>query len=46
MDTLGDLLARIDRSINSDFQISDEELLRIEQEIARLRFRYGSPEPR
>jgi hypothetical protein len=45
-DTLRDLLARIDRSINSDFQISDEELLQLEQEIARLRSRYGNPEPR
>lgn len=46
MDTLRDLLARIDRSINSDFQISDEELLRMEQEITRLRSLYGSAEPR
>jgi hypothetical protein len=46
MDSLGELLAQIDRSINSDFQIDDEELLRIEQEIARLRSRYGSPKPR
>jgi hypothetical protein len=46
MNTLQDLLARIDRAINSGFQISDEELLRIEQEIARLRSRYGSSEPR
>jgi hypothetical protein len=46
MNTLRDLLARIDRSINSGFQISDEELLQMEQEIARLRSRYGSSEPR
>lgn len=46
MNTLRDLLARIDRSINSGFQISDEELLQIEQEIARLRSRYGRSEPR
>jgi hypothetical protein len=46
MERLKELLARIDRSINSDFQISDEELLQIEQEIVRLRSRYGSPEPR
>jgi hypothetical protein len=46
MNTLKDLLARIDHSINSDFQISDEELLRMEEEIARLRSRYGIPEPR
>jgi hypothetical protein len=46
MNTLKDLLARIDRSINSDFQIGDEELLQMEEEIARLRSRYGIPEPR
>jgi hypothetical protein len=46
MNTLRDLLARIDHSINSDFQISEEELLRMEEEIARLRSRYGIPEPR
>jgi hypothetical protein len=46
MNTLKDLLARIDHSINSDFRISDEELLRMEEEIARLRSRYGVPEPR
>jgi hypothetical protein len=46
MNTLKDLLARIDHSINSDFQIDDEELLRMEEEIARLRSRYGIPEPR
>ncbi|MDR0451132.1 MAG: hypothetical protein LBH26_07685 [Treponema sp.] len=46
MNALRDLLARIDRSINAGFLISDEELLQMEQEIARLRSRYGSPEPR
>ncbi|MDR1637030.1 MAG: hypothetical protein LBR93_06800 [Treponema sp.] len=46
INTLKDLLTRIDHSINSDFQISEEELLRMEEEIARLRSRYGIPEPR
>jgi hypothetical protein len=46
INTLKNILARIDRSINSDFRISDEELLRMEEEIARLRSRHGIPEPR